>query len=42
MGRLFVKALGTPLDIMAKLKEMAGFSTNEEIDLFEVLGQIST
>ncbi|KAK3120269.1 hypothetical protein QOZ80_9AG0684800 [Eleusine coracana subsp. coracana] len=35
VGRLFVKALGKPLDILAKLNEMAGFSPNEEIELYE-------
>jgi hypothetical protein len=36
IGRLFVKALGKPSDILAILNEMAGFSTNEEIELYEV------
>ncbi|KAJ6846627.1 ubiquitin carboxyl-terminal hydrolase 12-like [Iris pallida] len=35
VGRLFVKALGRPLDILPKLNEMAGFPPNEEIDLYE-------
>ncbi|XP_047067623.1 ubiquitin C-terminal hydrolase 12-like isoform X3 [Lolium rigidum] len=35
IGRLFVKALGKPSDILAILNEMAGFSTNEEIELYE-------
>lgn len=36
VGRLFVKALGKPSDILTKLNEMAGFSPNEEIELYEV------
>ncbi|CAL9099651.1 unnamed protein product [Musa textilis] len=35
LGRLFVKGLGKPADILTKLNEMAGFSPNEEIELFE-------
>ncbi|KAH0451894.1 hypothetical protein IEQ34_019193 [Dendrobium chrysotoxum] len=35
MGRLFVKALGKPAEILTKLNEMAGFSPNEEIELYE-------
>jgi ubiquitin carboxyl-terminal hydrolase 7 len=35
VGRLFVKALGRPMEILAKLSEMAGFSPNEEIELYE-------
>jgi ubiquitin carboxyl-terminal hydrolase 7 len=35
IGRLFVKALGKPSEILAKLNEMAGFSPNEEIELYE-------
>jgi hypothetical protein len=30
-----VKALGKPMEILAKLSEMAGFSPNEEIELYE-------
>lgn len=37
VGRLFMKALGKPSDILTKLNEMAGFSPNEEIELYEVL-----
>ena len=37
VGRLFVKALGKPSDILTKLNEMAEFSPNEEIELYEVL-----
>ncbi|XP_008677504.1 ubiquitin carboxyl-terminal hydrolase 13 isoform X6 [Zea mays] len=35
MGRLFVKALGKPSEILAKLNEMAGFPPDQEIELFE-------
>ncbi|KAL5702532.1 ubiquitinyl hydrolase 1 [Ranunculus cassubicifolius] len=36
VGRLFVKSLiGRPIEILPKLKEMAGFSPDEEIDLYE-------
>ncbi|KAI3419919.1 Ubiquitinyl hydrolase 1 [Psidium guajava] len=35
MGRLFVKILSKPAEILTKLNEMAGFSPDEEIDLFE-------
>ncbi|CAO2149339.1 unnamed protein product [Urochloa humidicola] len=35
MGRLFVKALGKPSDILAKLNEMAGISPDQEIELYE-------
>ncbi|XP_010917889.1 ubiquitin C-terminal hydrolase 12 isoform X4 [Elaeis guineensis] len=35
VGRLFVKALGKPSDILTKLNELAGFSPNEEIELYE-------
>jgi hypothetical protein len=34
---MFVKAVGKPLEILAKLNELAGFPENEEIELFEVL-----
>lgn len=30
-----MKALGKPLEILAKLNEMAGFAPNEEIELYE-------
>ena len=36
VGRLFVKALGKPTEILTKLNEMAGFPPNEEIELYEV------
>ncbi|XP_075083911.1 ubiquitin C-terminal hydrolase 12-like isoform X2 [Nicotiana tabacum] len=35
VGRLFVKESGTPLEILTKLNELAGFSPDEEIELFE-------
>ncbi|KAL5568689.1 hypothetical protein UlMin_025264 [Ulmus minor] len=35
VGRLFVKGTGKPVEILAKLKEMAGFSADEQIELFE-------
>lgn len=37
VGRLFVKTIGKPLEILKKLNEMAGFDANEEIELYEVL-----
>ncbi|CAL9758177.1 unnamed protein product [Musa acuminata subsp. burmannicoides] len=35
VGRLFVKALGKPIEILSKLNEMAGFPPNEDIELYE-------
>ncbi|XP_060212553.1 uncharacterized protein LOC132640125 isoform X2 [Lycium barbarum] len=35
VGRLFVKESGKPLEILTKLNELAGFSPDEEIELFE-------
>jgi ubiquitin carboxyl-terminal hydrolase 7 len=35
VGRLFVKASGKPQDILPKLRKMAGFSQDEEIELYE-------
>ncbi|XP_043699440.1 ubiquitin C-terminal hydrolase 13 isoform X5 [Telopea speciosissima] len=35
VGRLFVKGIGKPVDILTKLNEMAGFAPNEEIELYE-------
>ncbi|GMP22123.1 hypothetical protein CsSME_00000281 [Camellia sinensis var. sinensis] len=35
VGRLFVKANGKPAEILTKLNELAGFSPDEEIELFE-------
>lgn len=36
VGRTFVKAAGKPREILERLNEMAGFSPNQEIDLYEV------
>ena len=36
VGRIFVKGSGKPLEILAKLNELAGFLPDEEIELFEV------
>jgi len=36
VGRTFVKVAGKPTDILEKLNEMAGFTPNEEIQLYEV------
>ncbi|THG12020.1 hypothetical protein TEA_020733 [Camellia sinensis var. sinensis] len=35
VGRLFVKAMGQPTEIVTKLNEMAGYAPDEEIDLYE-------
>lgn len=35
VGRKFVKGTGKPMDILTKLNELAGFSPDEEIELFE-------
>jgi len=35
MGRLFSKAFGKPSEILAKLNKMAGFSPDQEIELYE-------
>ncbi|MQL74619.1 hypothetical protein Taro_006967, partial [Colocasia esculenta] len=35
VGRLFVKYMGKPMEILKKLNEMAGFDPNEEIELYE-------
>ncbi|MCD7455711.1 ubiquitin carboxyl-terminal hydrolase 13, partial [Datura stramonium] len=35
VGRLFVKGSGKPPEIFSKLNELAGFSPDEEIELFE-------
>ncbi|XP_057549722.1 ubiquitin C-terminal hydrolase 12-like [Amaranthus tricolor] len=35
VGRLFVKANGKPGEIIGKLKEMAGYAPEEEIELYE-------
>ena len=36
VGRLFLKSLGKPIEVLTKLNEMAGFPPNEEIELYEV------
>lgn len=36
VGRLFVKSSGKPHEILEKLKKMAGFAPDEEIELYEV------
>ncbi|KAF9680759.1 hypothetical protein SADUNF_Sadunf06G0155000 [Salix dunnii] len=35
VGRLFVKSSGKPIEILAKLNQMAGFAPDEEIELYE-------
>ncbi|KAJ9184616.1 hypothetical protein P3X46_004326 [Hevea brasiliensis] len=35
VGRLFVKGSGKPMEILAKLKQMAGIAPDEEIELYE-------
>uniref|UniRef100_A0A2P2MFP2 ubiquitinyl hydrolase 1 n=1 Tax=Rhizophora mucronata TaxID=61149 RepID=A0A2P2MFP2_RHIMU len=35
VGRLFVKGTGKPIEILTKLNEMAGFSPDQEIELYE-------
>ncbi|KAK4757395.1 hypothetical protein SAY87_018696 [Trapa incisa] len=35
VGRLFVRTYSRPIDILSKLKEMAGFDLDEEIKLYE-------
>ncbi|KAF2289569.1 hypothetical protein GH714_037204 [Hevea brasiliensis] len=35
VGRLFVKSSGKPMEILAKLNQMAGFAPDEEIELYE-------
>ncbi|XP_015699161.1 ubiquitin C-terminal hydrolase 13-like isoform X2 [Oryza brachyantha] len=35
VGRLFVKASGKPTDIVHKLQEIAGFQSDEDIELYE-------
>ncbi|PKA50906.1 Ubiquitin carboxyl-terminal hydrolase 12 [Apostasia shenzhenica] len=35
VGRLFVKSLGKPLEILTKLNQMAGFPPSAEIELYE-------
>lgn len=36
VGRLYVKSYSKPIEILSKLKEMAGFDLDEEIELYEV------
>lgn len=35
VGRLFVKSLGKPIDILTRLNEMAGYAPDEDIELYE-------
>ncbi|CAA2968698.1 Hypothetical predicted protein [Olea europaea subsp. europaea] len=35
VGRLFVKSSSKPIEILTKLNELAGFASDEEIELFE-------
>ncbi|KAK4789580.1 hypothetical protein SAY86_016884 [Trapa natans] len=35
VGRLFIKINSKPMEVVAKLNEMAGFAPDEEIDLYE-------
>ncbi|CAL5354125.1 unnamed protein product [Camellia sinensis] len=35
VGRLFVKAMAKPTEILLKLNEMAGYAPDEEVDLYE-------
>ncbi|GAB2215556.1 hypothetical protein Droror1_Dr00019944 [Drosera rotundifolia] len=37
VGRLFVISTQTPMDILMKLNEMAGFPLDEEIELYEIV-----
>lgn len=36
VGRLFVKGIGKPIEILGKLNEMAGYDPDQEIELYEV------
>lgn len=36
VGRLIVKSSSKPVDILAKLNQLAGFGPDEEIELYEV------
>ena len=36
VGRLFVKSSTKPIEIIAKINQMAGFAPDEEIELYEV------
>ncbi|KAI3930945.1 hypothetical protein MKW92_011609 [Papaver armeniacum] len=42
VGRLFVKDSGKPTEILKKLNEMAGFSPDEEIELYEEIKFVPT
>ncbi|KAL8029539.1 hypothetical protein ABFX02_14G230900 [Erythranthe guttata] len=35
VGRLFVKDIGKPIDILTKLNEMAGYAPDEDIEIYE-------
>ncbi|KAL7084732.1 hypothetical protein ACP275_14G239300 [Erythranthe tilingii] len=35
VGRLFVKDVGKPIDILTKLNEMAGYAPDEDIEIYE-------
>ncbi|XVF00066.1 hypothetical protein REPUB_Repub03eG0253800 [Reevesia pubescens] len=35
VGRMFVKAAGKPMEILARINKMAGFGPDEEIELYE-------
>ncbi|KAM3374314.1 ubiquitin C-terminal hydrolase 13 [Capsicum galapagoense] len=35
VGRLFVKGIGKPIEILGKLNEMAGYDPDQEIELYE-------
>jgi hypothetical protein len=36
VGRFFVNCTGKPLEILTKLKKLAGYDPDEEIELYEV------
>lgn len=36
VGRLSVKSMSKPVEILTKLNEMAGYSADQEIELYEV------
>ena len=36
VGRLFVKSSGKPQDILPKLRKMAGFLQDDDVELYEV------
>ena len=35
-GRLFVKVTGKPSEILSKVKAMAGYAPEEDVDFYEV------